>query len=152
MELDEIDIAILTQLQADGRITTTDLGQLVGLSPSACLRRVRSLEESGVISRYVAILDPEQVGRSNTVYVEISLGSQSGAALDEFEAAVRDCPDVMACHLMAGMADYLLQIMCHDTADYERIHRDYLTQLPGVTSLRSNFALRAVLNTTAHDL
>jgi len=152
MNLDELDIAILTHLQADGRVTTTDLGQLVGLSPSACLRRVRALEESGVIDRYVAILDPGHVGRSNTVFVEISLSGQSNDSLDAFEKAIKECPDVMTCHLMAGMADYLVQIMCHDTADYERIHRDYLTHLPNVASLRSNFALREVQNTTAHDL
>lgn len=139
-------------MQTDGRISTTELGRKVGLSPSACLRRVRRLEESGVIERYVALVDPAQVGRAASVFVEISLNSQAEELLDQFEAAVGTCPEVMSCHLMAGNADYLVHVMCADVADYERIHRSHLALLPGVANLRSSFAIRRVLDTTAHSL
>ncbi len=142
--LDDTDRAILNELQQNGRITNTELAGLVGLSPSAALRRVRSLEESGVIDRYVALCNPAAVGRGTTVFVEISLTSQSATDLDAFEAGVIACPEVISCHLMAGNSDYLVQLACNDVSDYERVHRDYLAQLPGVSRIRSSFALRSI--------
>lgn len=142
--LDATDRAVLNQLQRNGRITNTDLAALVGLSPSAVLRRVRALEDGGVIVGYTAVCDPARIGRGTTVFVEISLTNQSAGDFDRFEAAVARCTEVLSCHLMAGNADYLLQVSCRDVADYERIHRDQLTQLPGVAGIRSNFALRSV--------
>lgn len=106
----------------------------------------------GVIDRYVALVDPAHVGRATSVFVEISLSSQHEDLLDDFEAAVGGCPEVMSCHLMAGSADYLVHVMCADVADYERIHRSHLALLPGVANLRSSFAIRRVLDTTAHTL
>ena len=148
MDLDATDRSILGVLQRDGRITNAELAATVGLSQSAALRRTRSLEDSGVIAGYSALIDPDAVGRGTTVFVELSLDAQSGARLDEFEAAIAECPEVVSCHLMAGDFDYLLQVVCADVGDYERIHRDWLSQLPGVDRLRSSFALRAVCQRT----
>jgi DNA-binding Lrp family transcriptional regulator len=152
MELDATDLAIVGILQQDGRITNAELADRVGLSPSACLRRVRSLESSGVIDRYVALINPKAVGRAASVFVEISLASQTETQLDEFEAAIGQCPEVMSCHLMSGDADYLVHLACADVGDYERIHRTHLATLPGVTRLRSSFALRQVCDRTDFQL
>jgi Lrp/AsnC family transcriptional regulator, leucine-responsive regulatory protein len=150
--LDATDRAILNLLQEDGRISNAALAERVHLSPSACLRRVRRLEASGVIDRYVALLDPGVVGRGTRVFVEISLQSQAEEVLDAFEAVVADAPEVMSCHLMAGAADYLVQVVVADVADYERLHRTHLAKLPGVANLHSSFAIRAVHSGTAHRL
>lgn len=152
MTLDTTDRAILNELQHNASATNNELADRVGLSPSAALRRVRKLEAEGVIDRYVVLLDPRSIGRGTTAFVEISLASQEEAALDAFEAAVVDSPDVMACHLMAGDADYIVQVACADVADYERIHRTHLAMLPGVTRIRSSFSLRTVANRTAFYL
>jgi Lrp/AsnC family leucine-responsive transcriptional regulator len=150
--LDPTDRAILNLLQEDGRISNAELARRVNLSPSACLRRVRRLEASGVIERYVALLDPAAIGRSTDVFVEISLSSQAEEILDAFEAVVADAPEVMSCHLMAGTADYLVHVVVADVADYERLHRTHLAKLPGVTTIHSSFAIRAVHSATAHRL
>lgn len=149
---DELDRAILNALQDDGRLTNADLADRIGLSASACHRRVRRLESDGVIERYAAMVNRELVGRGVSVFVEISLESQREELLDEFEAAVKDVPHVQSCHLMAGMSDYLVHVTCKDVADYETIHRESLAVLPGVTRLRSNFAIRTVADTTTLNL
>ena len=149
---DELDRAILNALQDDGRLTNADLADQIGLSASACHRRVRRLESDGVIERYAAMVNRELVGRGVSVFVEISLESQREELLDEFEAAVKDVPHVQSCHLMAGMSDYLVHVTCKDVADYETIHRESLAVLPGVTRLRSNFAIRTVADTTTLNL
>lgn len=151
-QLDSIDRLILNELQRDGRQTNADLAGAVGLSPSATLRRVRALEEKGVIDGYVTLISRNAVGRATTVFVEISLAGQSEQLLDTFEAAIVKCPEVMSCHLMAGNADYLVQVACNDVEDFERVHRTHLAQLPGVTRIRSSFALRAVCQRTGFDL
>lgn len=147
--LDPTDRRILSVLQRDGRISNADLAQRVHLSASACHRRVQRLEEMGFIAGYVALLDPRSLGRTTTVFVEITLSGQGDALLDAFEKAVRAIPDVLECHLMAGTADYLLKIVAADTDDFARIHRQHLSRLPGVAQMRSSFALRQVLQTTA---
>ena len=152
IDIDELDIAILRELQDDGRMTSAELAGRVGLSPSAALRRVRRLEDSGVIDRYVMLVSPDAVGRNVSVFVEISLESQNEDLLDEFEEAIRASPEVMSCHLMAGDADYLVHVMCVDVADYERIHRSHIARLPGVSRLRSSFAIREVCNRTDFEL
>ena len=152
LDLDKTDRVILDLLQADGRMTHAALAERIHLSPSACLRRVKRLEEAGVIDGYRAALDLERIGLGTTVFVEISLTSQQEDHLDEFEDAVMQVPEVLSCHLMAGDADYLVKVQCADVADYERIHRQYLAVLPGVTRVRTSFALRTVLATTALDL
>ena len=150
--LDTTDRTILAALGSDGRMSNVALATRVHLSPSACLRRVRRLEESGVIDRYAAVIAPAKIGKPTSVFVDISLSSQAEDLLDAFEAAVTEVPGVMSCHLMAGDADYVVQILCADVEDYERIHRSYLSRLPGVTRLRSSFALRTVCSKPAYEL
>ncbi len=149
MDLDAIDRSILDELQADGRVTNADLAERVGLSPSACLRRVRALEEGGVISHYVALLDAAAIGLPTTVFVEVSLSGQEESLLDAFEAAVVEHPAVQSCHLMAGAADYLVKVVVADVSDYEQLHRTHLATLPNVIRIRSSFALRTVCDRTA---
>jgi Lrp/AsnC family leucine-responsive transcriptional regulator len=149
MQLDMIDRRILMVLQREGRISNADLSERVSLSPSACHRRVQRLEADGFIAAYVAILDARKIGKPATVYVEITLNSQSDEVLDAFERGITRIPDVLECHLMAGSADFLLKLMVEDTEDFARIHRQYLSRLPGVARMQSSFALRTVVKTTA---
>lgn len=148
-DLDATDRRILGVLQKDGRITNADLSERVNLSPSACHRRVQRLEDDGFIAAYVALLDTRKMGRPTTVYVEITLQGQADDLLDAFEQAVAKVPDILECHLMAGTADYLIKIMAEDTEDFARIHRQFLSRLPGVRQMQSSFALRTVVKTTA---
>ena len=148
-DLDATDRRILGVLQKEGRITNADLSERVNLSPSACHRRVQRLEEDGFIAAYVALLDTRKMGRPTTVYVEITLQGQADDLLDAFEQAVAKVPDILECHLMAGTADYLIKIMAEDTEDFARIHRQFLSRLPGVRQMKSSFALRTVVKTTA---
>ena len=148
-ELDATDRRILAVLQKQGRITNADLSEIVNLSPSACHRRVQRLEDEGFIAAYVAVLDIRRMGRPTTVFVEITLQSQAEDLLDAFEREVARVPDILECHLMAGTADYLIKIMAEDTEDFARIHRQFLSRLPGVRQMQSSFALRTVVQTTA---
>ena len=148
-ELDATDRRILGVLQKDCRITNAELSDRVNLSPSACHRRVQRLEEDGVIAAYVALLDARRMGKPTTVFVEITLQSQAEDLLDAFEREVARVPDILECHLMAGTADYLIKIMAEDTEDFARIHRQFLSRLPGVRQMQSSFALRTVVKTTA---
>jgi len=150
--LDAMDRRILSILQTEGRVTNADLAERVHLSPSACLRRVRELEEAGIIDRYAALLHPGKIGRGDTVFVEVSLEGQTDATLDAFERAVRTCPEVMECCLMAGDTDYLLKLTVSDGGDYERLHRQVLSRLPGVARIRSRFAIREVFRRTAYPV
>lgn len=150
--LDATDRRILAALQREGRISNADLAERVHLSPSACFRRVKRLEAEGVIRDYAALLDPRAIGRGATVFVEVTLTSQSEEILDAFEKAVTLVPDVLECHLMAGTADYLIKVAARDSDDYARIHRQHLTRLPGVAQMHSSFALRRVFGTTALPL
>lgn len=147
--LDDTDRRILTVLQTQGRITNADLSERVNLSPSACHRRVQRLEEDGVIAGYVALVNARRLGKPTTVFVEITLESQAEDLLDAFERGVARIPDILECHLMAGTADYLLKIVAEDTEDFARIHRQFLSRLPGVRQMQSSFALREVRKTTA---
>ena len=148
-QIDDTDRRILTVLQKHGRITNAELSERVHLSPSACHRRVQRLEAAGIIRAWVALLDARAMGRPTTVYVEITLSGQSEEVLAAFERAVAAVPDVLECHLMAGTADYLLKILARDTEDFARIHRRYLSRLPGVVGMQTSFALRTVVSTTA---
>ncbi len=149
MELDAIDRKIIAQLQNDARIANVDLADAVGLSPAPCLRRVRALEESGVIRKHVSLVDPASVGLAVSVFVHVSLEKQVEKALKKFEDAIRTRPEVMECYLMTGDADYLLRVVCADLGAYERFLLDHLTQVPGVASIRSSFALKQVKYSTA---
>ena len=144
MKLDRLDNQILAALQQDGRISNRDLAEKVHLSESACLRRVRALEEAGVIDRYVALVNQAKVGLPGNVFVSITLNRQEQADLAAFEEAVRGVPEVMECYLMTGQQDYLLRVVVSDPADFERLHARHLTRLPGVARVQSSFALRTV--------
>ena len=148
-DLDATDRRILAALQKDARITNAELSERVNLSPSACHRRVQRLEDDGFIAAYVALLNARKMGRPTTVFVEITLQSQAEDLLDAFEREVARIPDILECHLMAGTADYLIKIMAEDTEDFARIHRKFLSRLPGVRQMQSSFALRTVVQTTA---
>ncbi|MBB2201103.1 Lrp/AsnC family transcriptional regulator [Gluconacetobacter tumulisoli] len=142
---DKVTEAILRHLGQDGRMTNADLAQKVGLSPSACLRRVRQLEQEGVIRGYRAIIDERSHHGATTVIVQITLERQTEECLRRFEARVRECPDVRECYLMTGDADYLLRVVARDAADYERIHKEELSRMPGVAQIQSNFSIRSVV-------
>jgi len=148
-EIDDRDRAILRELMRDGRLSNVELSEKVHLSPSACLRRVRILEESGLIAGYVMLLDPIAAGLAGAAYVSVTLDQQGRATLDRFEADVRRHPEIIECYLLAGAADYLLRVAFRDARDFERIHTDILTQLPGVSRVQSTLALRTVKKTTA---
>jgi len=148
-EIDDRDRAILRALMADGRLSNVELAEKVYLSPSACLRRVKMLEESGLIQGYVMLLDPVAAGLAGAAYVSVTLEQQGRATLDRFEADVRRHPEIIECYLLAGAADYLLRVAFRDARDFERIHTDILTQLPGVSRVQSTLALRTVKKTTA---
>lgn len=149
MPLDPTDRRLLQVLQRRGRISNADLAQEVNLSASACHRRVQRLESDGYIKGYVALLDARKMGVPSTIFVEITLSTQADGVLEAFEKAVARIPNVLECHLTAGTADYILKIVAEDTEDFARIHRQYLTRLPGVAKMQSSFALRTVFKTTA---
>lgn len=150
--LDDIDRRILERLQENARIANVDLAGEVGLSPSPCLRRVRDLEDSGVIRSHVTLLEPAAVGLPVSVFVNVSLERQVERALETFESAVLERPEVMECYLMTGDADYLLRVVVPDVAAYERYLMDHLTRVPGVASIKSSFALNQVKYRTALPL
>jgi len=146
MRMDGKDRAILRLLRQDARMSNAALAAAVGLSPSACLRRLRLLEAGGVIRGYTVVLaEPEAPGGGVTVIVQITLERQTDEHLRRFEEAVRRCPEVRECHLMTGLADYLLRVEARDAADYERVHKDQLSRMPGVARIQSSFAIRTVI-------
>jgi DNA-binding Lrp family transcriptional regulator len=150
--MDRFDRLILEALQRDGRISNKQLAQQVHLSESACLRRVRALEEDGMIERYVAMVSQSKAGVPGDVLVHIGLHREEQSELAAFEEAVRNIPEVMECYLMTGEFDYLLRVVVADMADFERIHKDELTRLPGVARVNSSVAIRTVLKRTALPL
>jgi DNA-binding Lrp family transcriptional regulator len=139
---DAFDLRILAALQRDSAPPIATLADAVGLSPSACHRRVKLLEDSGVIAGYRATLDAEALGLTLQVFVDITLAAQSEASLEAFERAVSRYDEILECWLVSGDADYHLRVAATDMADFERIHRACLARLPGVASMRSTFAIR----------
>ena len=152
MQLDDLDRQILARLQEDARISNVDLATAVGLSPSPCLRRVRALEESGIIQRYATLLDPSAVGLGISVFAQVTLDKPTEAQLDEFERSALARPEILECYLMTGEADYLLRIVVPDVPAFERFLRQHLTQVPGVANIRSSFALKQVKYQTSLPL
>ena len=147
--LDEIDRRILVELQRDGRLTNQDLAGRIGVSASPCWRRVRALEEAGVIKGYAALVDPAALGLNVSVFTQVSLERQEKKALQVFEAAVGEWPEIMECYLMTGDADYLLRVVVPDLGAYERFLMARLTRIRGIASIKSSFALRSVTFRTA---
>jgi DNA-binding Lrp family transcriptional regulator len=147
--LDAIDRAILTRLQENARIANVELSGEIGLSPAPVMRRVRGMEEAGVIRRYVTLLDPAAIGLPVSVFVNVTLERQAEQGLERFEAAIRKRPEVMECYLMTGDSDYLLRVVTADLSAYERFLIEHLTRVPGVASIKSSFALKQVKYLTA---
>jgi DNA-binding Lrp family transcriptional regulator len=143
-EFDKIDKIILNELQRNAQRSIAELAQAAGLSPSSCHRRVKLLEEAGVIVGYTATLDRTALGLANEFFVEVSLSAQTEEAFEKFEKAVQRVPEILECHLMSGQFDYLLRVVATDAGDYERIHRSRISRLPGVQRIQSSLALRTV--------
>jgi DNA-binding Lrp family transcriptional regulator len=148
MELDRLDLAILDHLQSHGRATAQELGEAANLSPSPSHRRQKLLEEAGVISGYVALLDQDKVGLPVNVFVSVKLAVHTDDALRVFEQAIALCPEVMEMYEMTGASDYLLRVVVPDIASYEAFLRGRLTQMPGVRSVETALALKRVVYRT----
>ena len=147
-ELDRVDYEILHHLQNDARITNAELADRVCLSPSPCLRRVKNLEEANIIQRYTAIVDPKAVGLPISVVVNVSMSNQERSHLNFFEQRLAECEEVMEAYLMTGNTDYMLRIVVPDLEAYERFLFDKLTPIPGVTDIKSSFALKQLFGRT----
>lgn len=142
--MDRLDLKILNELQEDARQPIADIARRAGLSLSACHRRIKLLESTGVIEGYGARLNAKELGLEIEVFAEISLVSQHHSALEKFEKAVLRHDEILECKLTTGASDYILRVIAKDVADYDRIHRNVLSDLPGVASMRSIFALRSI--------
>ena len=152
VKIDAIDARILEELQKDAKQTNVELAQRVGLSPSPCLARVRALEESGLISRYVAILDPESMGGLMSVFIQVRLERQAERELGIFESAMQSFPEVMECYLMTGDADYMLRVIVLDLAELQKFIVERLSRIDGLANIKSSFALKQVKYNTAYPM
>ena len=150
--MDNFDKSLLSILQEDCQTSFSTLGEKVGLSPSACHKRVKEMEKSGLIARQVVIVDEHLSGLKTSAFVQATLKDQKEETLAAFENAIRKHHEIMECYLMSGDSDYLLRILCRDGTDYERIHKQILTRLPGVERVITNFAIRKVFRRTAIPL
>ena len=144
MKLDTIDRRILQVLQRDGRLQNVDLAKQVNLSPSPCLRRVRLLEEAGVIERYVAVLNPVKIGKGFTAFARVWLTGQDAETVDHFTDAIKLLPEVVECHLMAGDCDFLLRIVAADLDDYRQFQIKHLTRIRGVQSVKTEIPMQRI--------
>ena len=149
---DATDRRILEVIQEEARISNSELADRIGLSPSPCWRRVRTLEDNGVIERYVTLVNAKAVGLPITVFATVALEKQVESALESFEMAVMERPEVMECNLMTGEFDYLLRVVVPDLAAYERFLMDHLTRIKGIASIKSSFSLKQVSYKTALPL
>ena len=143
---DRTDRAILTRLQADGRISNVDLADAVSLSPSACLRRVKALEASGIIEGYRAEISRARAGLGLTVFVGLKVEGHSRETSDRIEQALLAIPAVVACYVVSGQDDFMVEIAAASLADYEHLLLDHVLAIPGVVEARSTFAIRTVLS------
>jgi len=148
MPLDRTDRRILAALQRNGRLTNLELAGMVGLSPSPCLRRVRLLEEAGVIDRYVALLDPVKVGAGFTVFARVWLRGQDEETVNRFTSAILKLPEVVECHLMAGECDFLLRVVAADLDAYRRFQIEHLGRIEGVQNIKSDIPMQKIKQST----
>lgn len=148
MPIDAIDRKILRALQRDGRLTNVELANEVGLTPSPCLRRVRLLEEAGIIRRYVALLDPAKIGMALTLFVRVWLTGQDNITVRRFTESIRDLPEVVECHLMAGDCDFLLRVVVPDLDAYRRLQIEHLTRIQGVQNVKTEIPMQNIKMTT----
>jgi Lrp/AsnC family transcriptional regulator, leucine-responsive regulatory protein len=151
-KLSEVDVKILERLQHNARLSNASLAKTVGLSPSACLRRVQALQRRGFMRSYVTMLDPEKLGLGASVFVQVSLDKKDEPTLQRFEQAIRQRPEVVECYLMTGDSDYLLRVVVPDVASFERFLIEHLTKIRGIGSIRSSFSLKQVKYTAALPL
>ncbi|HEX8978180.1 MAG TPA: Lrp/AsnC family transcriptional regulator [Parasulfuritortus sp.] len=150
MQLDRYDRQILRQLQDDGRLSNQELADRIGLSPSPCLRRVRALEEAGIIAGYRALVDAKALGLSLMALIHISMDQHTPERFDGFEAAVKDIPEIIECLLITGQAaDYQLKAVVRDMEAFQELLLNRITRIPGVTGVHSSFVLRRVVDKTA---
>jgi Lrp/AsnC family transcriptional regulator, leucine-responsive regulatory protein len=152
IHLDEIDRHILQELQEDARISNRELASRVGLSPAPCLRRVKQLEQAGVIRKYVALLDPIALRAGVTVFVQVSLDMQAQERVEIFEKAIARRPEVLECYLMSGEVDYLMRVVVPDVATYERFLKDCLARIESVATIKSNVAFKQIKFSTSIPL
>jgi Lrp/AsnC family leucine-responsive transcriptional regulator len=152
IELDRTDVRILDVLQHEGRLSNQEIAERVALSPSPCLRRIKRLEEHGVIRGYVALLDAERLGVGLLAYVSVKLEKRGKMPMDEFRALVQGWPEVLACYAMTGEMDYLLRVQVEDLPHFSRFVMDQLLRQPGVVDVKSSFALERIKDTTALPL
>ncbi|WP_436641571.1 Lrp/AsnC family transcriptional regulator [Microbaculum sp. FT89] len=150
--IDRIDRKILRELQADGRITNQALAEKVGLSPSPCLRRLRKLEDDGVIRGYTATVDQDLYGLPINAFVSVRLTRQTEDEISEFDRAIADCEEVLDCYLMTGTRDYLLRVVASSLEAYERFLKTRLTRLPCVGSIETSFALGTIKKTAVYPV
>jgi Lrp/AsnC family transcriptional regulator, leucine-responsive regulatory protein len=150
--LDAKDIDILREIQNNANLTNTELAARVRLSPSPCLARVRALEQQGVVTRYVALLDAPKVGMNVSVFIQVSLEKQVESALDNFEAAMKKYSEVMECYLMTGDSDYLIRVVVEDVDALQHFIVQNLSKIRGIANIRSSFALKQVKYSTALPL
>ena len=148
-QLDTIDWAILGVLQRDASLPVHEVGERVGLSSNACWRRIRRLEDSGVIARRVALLDPEKLGLATTVFVAIRTNRHDPAWLEAFSRGIAEVDEISECHRMAGEVDYLLKIVVRDIAHYDRIYRKLIARIPDIADVSSTFSMEKMKATTA---
>ena len=148
MKLDDTDHRILMALQRNGRLQNVELARMVGLSPSPCLRRVRLLEEAGVIERYVALLNPAKIGVGMTLFARVWLTAQDEQTVDRFTGAIRQLPQVVECHLMAGDCDFLLRVVAKDLNDYRSFQIAHLTRSNGVQSIKTEIPMERIKQST----
>lgn len=146
-QIDAIDQRILSALQKDGRLTFVQLAEKVKLSESACLRRVRLLEQNGIIDKYVMLIDQAAIGKPGNVFVRVTLEGQQQEKLQHFETEIVKVKEVMECYLMSGDSDFLLRVIVRDNNDYMQLHNQ-LTSIPGVLRVQSSFALKTVVKKT----
>ncbi|MEX2172126.1 MAG: Lrp/AsnC family transcriptional regulator [Pirellulales bacterium] len=148
----EVDVQILTRLQQNARLSNLALANAVGLSPSACLRRVRALEEQGYVRKFVTLLDPVRLGLGASIFIQVSLEKKDEPTLRGFEQAIAARSEVVECYLMTGDSDYLLRVVVPDVHAFERFLMEHLTKIRGIASIKSSFALKQVKYTTALPL
>lgn len=152
MHLDEMDRRILRELQQNGRLQNIELAKRIGLSPSPCLRRVKLLEEAGVISRYVAVVDQARVGLTLSLFARVSLTAQDAETIDHFIAAMRRLPEVVECYIMLGESDALLRVVVSDLEDYRRFQSTHLTRKNGIQTVKTDVPSETIKQTFALPL
>ena len=152
MQLDDIDRRILRELQQDGRLQNIELARRVGLSPSPCLRRVKLLEDAGIIGRYVAVVDQAKVGLGLSMFARISLTAQDAETIDHFIAAMKRLPEVVECYIMLGESDALLRVVVPDLSDYRRFQSTHLTRKNGIQTVKTDVPSETVKQSFALPL